>query len=80
MKVFILRVFKDEERELRQIQNFEGFDKVVIDQCSGFIDLWDRSEAQKLKKLVDNGTIKHIDVNSIDKFRKRYSLSLKGTN
>ena len=31
MKVFILRVFKDEERELRQIQNFEGFDKVVID-------------------------------------------------
>ena len=67
MKVFISRVSTDEQSELRQIQNVEGFDKVIIDKCSGLIDLWSRPEAGKLKKLVDNGTIKHIEVHSIDR-------------
>ena len=57
MKVFISRVSTDEQSELRQIQNVEGFDKVIIDKCSGLIPLWERPEAGKLKKLVDNGTI-----------------------
>ncbi len=68
MKVFISRVSTNEQSELRQIQNVEGFDKVIIDKCSGLIDLWDRPEAGKLKKLIDNGTIKHIEVHSIDRF------------
>ena len=34
MKVFISRVSTDEQSELRQIQNVEGFDKVIIDKCS----------------------------------------------
>jgi len=67
MKVFISRVSTDEQSELRQIQNVEGFDKVIIDKCSGLIPLWKRPEAGKLKKLVDNGTIKHIEVHSIDR-------------
>jgi DNA invertase Pin-like site-specific DNA recombinase len=67
MKVFISRVSTDEQSELRQIQNVEGFDKVIIDKCSGLIPLWERPEAGKLKKLVDNGTIKHIEVHSIDR-------------
>jgi DNA invertase Pin-like site-specific DNA recombinase len=67
MKVFISRVSTDEQSELRQIQNIEGFDKVIIDKCSGLIPLWERPEAGKLKKLVDNGTIKHIEVHSIDR-------------
>ena len=67
MKVFISRVSTDEQSELRQIQNVEGFDKVIIDKCSGTIPLWERPQAQKLKKLVDNGTIKHIEVHSIDR-------------
>jgi DNA invertase Pin-like site-specific DNA recombinase len=67
MKVFISRVSTDEQSELRQIQNVEGFQKVVVDKCSGLIPLWDRPEAGKLKKLVDNGTIKHIEVHSIDR-------------
>ena len=67
MKVFISRVSTDEQSELRQIQNVEGFDKVIIDKCSGLIPLWERPEAGKLRKLVDNGTIKHIEVHSIDR-------------
>ena len=67
MKVFISRVSTDEQSELRQIQNVEGFDKVIIDKCSGLIPLWERPESGKLKKLVDNGTIKHIEVHSIDR-------------
>ena len=69
MKVFISRVSTEEQSELRQIQNIEHFDKVVIDKCDGDIHLWDRPNIvkNKIKKLVDNGTIKHIEVHSIDR-------------
>jgi len=69
MKVFLLRVSTEEQSELRQIQNVEGFDKVIIDKCSGLVDLWNRPNIvkNKIKKLVDNGTIKHIEVHSIDR-------------
>ena len=70
MKVFLSRVSTDEQSELRQIQNVEGFDKVIIiDKCSGLIPLWERPNIvkNKIKKLVDNGTIKHIEVHSIDR-------------
>lgn len=69
MKVFLSRVSTEEQSELRQIQNVEGFDKVIIDKCSGMVDLWNRPNIvkNKIKKLVDNGTIKHIEVHSIDR-------------
>ncbi len=69
MKVFLSRVSTEEQSELRQIQNIEHFDKVIIDKCDGDIPLWDRPNIvkNKIKKLVDNGTIKHIEVHSIDR-------------
>ena len=69
MKVFLSRVSTEEQSEFRQIQNVEGFDKVIIDKCSGLVDLWNRPNIvkNKIKKLVDNGTIKHIEVHSIDR-------------
>jgi DNA invertase Pin-like site-specific DNA recombinase len=69
MKIFLSRVSTDEQSELRQIQNVEGFDKVIIDKCSGLVPLWERPNIikNKIKKLVDNGTIKHIEVHSIDR-------------
>ena len=65
MKVFLSRVSTDEQSELRQIQNVEGFDKVIIDKCSGLIPLWERPNVvkHKIEKLVNNGTIKHIETN-----------------
>jgi len=67
MKVFISRVSTEEQNESRQIQNVEGFDKVVIDKCDGDIGLWNRPETSKLRKLVDNGTIKHIEFHQVDR-------------
>lgn len=69
MKVFLSRVSTEEQSELRQIQNIEHFDKVIIDKCDGDIHLWDRPNIvkNKIKKLVDNGTITHIEVHSIDR-------------
>ena len=69
MKIFLSRVSTDEQSELRQIQNVEGFDKVIIDKFSGLVPLWERPNIikNKIKKLVDNGTIKHIEVHSIDR-------------
>ena len=69
MKVFLSRLSTEEQSEFRQIQNVEGFDKVIIDKCSGLVDLWNRPNIvkNKIKKLVDNGTIKHIEVHSIDR-------------
>ena len=69
MKVFLSRVSTEEQSELRQIQNLEHFDKVIIDKCDGDIHLWDRPNIvkNKIKKLVDNGTITHIEVHSIDR-------------
>ena len=42
---------------------------MIIDKCSGLVDLWNRPNIvkNKIKKLVDNGTIKHIEVHSIDR-------------
>ena len=67
MKVFISRVSTEEQSELRQIQNVEHFDKVVIDRCDGDIPLWERPQASNLRKLVDNGTIKHIEFHQVDR-------------
>jgi|TARA_Y100000385_G_scaffold289978_1_gene361280 DNA invertase Pin-like site-specific DNA recombinase len=69
MKVFVSRVSTEEQSELRQIQNVGGFDKVIIDKCDGDIGLWNRPEIvkNKIKKLVDNGTIKHIEFHQIDR-------------
>lgn len=69
MKIFLSRVSTEEQSELRQIQNIEHFDKVIIDKCDGDIHLWDRPNIvkNKIKKLVDNGTITHIEVHSIDR-------------
>uniref|UniRef100_UPI00404740F8 recombinase family protein n=1 Tax=Algoriphagus sp. TaxID=1872435 RepID=UPI00404740F8 len=66
---FVLRVSTEEHSELRQIQKIEHFDRVIIDKCDGNSHLWDRSNIvkNKIKKLVDNGTIKHIEVHSIDR-------------
>lgn len=67
MKVFISRVSTEDQSELRQIQNVEHFDKVVIDRCDGDIALWERPQTSKLKRLVDDGTIKHIEFHQVDR-------------
>lgn len=77
MKVFISRVSTEEQSELRQIQNVEHFDKVVIDRCDGDIPLWERPQASNLRKLVDNGTIKHIEFHQVDRMGRNLKCILE---
>ena len=67
MKVFISRVSTEDQSELRQIQNVDHFDKVIIDRCDGDIPLWERPQASKIKKLVENGTVDHIEFHQVDR-------------
>ena len=56
-----------------------------MDKCSGLVALWNRPNIvkNKIKKLVDNGTIKHIEVHSIDRLGRDTLIgviSMEGIN
>lgn len=68
MKILYSRVSTAEQNAERQIQNSESFDYVFVDKCSGLISLWERPRGKELKKLIDQGKLKHLTVHSIDRF------------
>jgi DNA invertase Pin-like site-specific DNA recombinase len=68
MKILYSRVSTAEQNAERQIQNSESFDYVFVDKCSGLIPLWERPKGKELKKLIDQGKLKHLTVHSIDRF------------
>ncbi|MFM6948776.1 MAG: recombinase family protein, partial [Aquirufa sp.] len=45
----------------------EGYDYVLTDYCSGSIPLFERPQGSQLKSMVENGTLKRLDVHSIDR-------------
>jgi len=67
MKVFYSRVSTVEQNESRQIQNIEGFDKVLIDKESGLTPLFERTNGRLIKKWLDSGVLTHLEVHSIDR-------------
>jgi len=67
MKVFYSRVSTQDQNESRQMNNLEGFDYVFTDKCSGSIPLFERPKGSQIKKLIDEGKLKHIEVHSIDR-------------
>jgi len=64
MKVFYSRVSSSDgsQNPERQLQNIDGFDYVFIDQCSGTIPLYERPKGSQIKKLIDKGSLTHIEV------------------
>ena len=68
MKILYSRVSTAEQNAERQIQNSESFDYIFVDKCSGLIPLWERPRGKELKKLIDQGKLKHLTVHSIDRF------------
>jgi DNA invertase Pin-like site-specific DNA recombinase len=62
MKVFYTRTSTTEQNPERQLQNIDGFDYVFIDQCSGTIPLYDRPKGSQIKKLIDEGSLTHLEV------------------
>ena len=67
MRVFYSRVSSEEQNEARQLKNVDGFDYVFTDKCSGSIPLWERPKGSQIKKLIDIGDLKHLEVHSIDR-------------
>lgn len=64
MKVFYSRVSSTDgsQNPERQLQNLEGFDYVLVDQCSGTIPLYERPKGSQIKKLIDQGNLTHLEV------------------
>ncbi len=67
MKIKYIRVSTIEQNTIRQEKNSKGFDKVYIDKVSGSISFFVRKEALKLVDEINNGNIKEIHINSIDR-------------
>lgn len=69
MKVFYSRISTNDgsQNPQRQLQNIEEFDYVFTDMCSGSIPLFERPKGSEIKKLIDNGTLKHLEIHSIDR-------------
>jgi DNA invertase Pin-like site-specific DNA recombinase len=63
MKVFYSRVSSTDgsQNPERQLQNLEGFDYVLVDQCSGTIPLYERPKGSQIKKLIDEGSLTHLE-------------------
>jgi len=67
MKVFYSRVSTNEQNVSRQMNQLNGFDYVFTDYCSGTIDIWSRPKGSQIKKLIDNGELKHLEIHNIDR-------------
>lgn len=66
MKAKYIRVSTIDQNTDRQHSNDKGV-KQFIDHCSGAVKFHDRSEAKKLIKAVEAGTIIEIKIHSIDR-------------
>ena len=51
----------------RQLTKTEGYDYILTDYCSGSIPLFERPQGSQLKSMIENGTLKRMDVHSIDR-------------
>lgn len=67
MIVFYSRCSGVDQNISRQLTKTEGYDYVLTDYCSGSIPLFERPQGSQLKSMVENGTLKRLDVHSIDR-------------
>ena len=70
MKILYTRVSDQQQNPDRQLINVDGFDYVLVDKCSGLIDLFDRPKGQQIKKLIDDGKLTHLEIHSIDRIHR----------
>lgn len=70
MKILYTRVSTQEQNPDRQLTSVDGFDYVLVDKCSGLIDLFDRPKGQQIKTLIDEGKLTHLEIHSIDRIHR----------
>jgi DNA invertase Pin-like site-specific DNA recombinase len=67
MKVLYVRVSSLDQKTDRQRVNEKDYDLVIEDKCSGSISFFEREGGKEIKKLVEQGIIKHLSVWQIDR-------------
>jgi DNA invertase Pin-like site-specific DNA recombinase len=67
MKVFYSRVSTEDQNSDRQLQNTNEFDYILNDKCSGLIPIWERPKGSQIKKLIDSGKLRHLEIHNIDR-------------
>jgi DNA invertase Pin-like site-specific DNA recombinase len=67
MKVLYTRCSTLDQNISRQQTKTKGYDYVLTDYCSGSIPLFERPKGSEIKKMVESGTLKQLDVHSIDR-------------
>ncbi len=69
MKVFYSRVSSNDgsQNPERQLQKLKGFDYVFTDYCSGSIPLFERPKGSQIKKMLNDVTLNHLEIHSIDR-------------
>jgi len=70
MKILYTRVSTQDQNPDRQLKDTKGFDHMLIDKCSGLIDLFDRPKGSQIKKLIDQGKLTHLEIHSIDRIHR----------
>lgn len=64
----------------RQLTNSKDYDYVLTDYCSGSIPLFERPQGSQLKKMIENGTLKRMDVHSIDRLGRDLLSTIQSWN
>jgi DNA invertase Pin-like site-specific DNA recombinase len=70
MKILYTRVSTQDQNPDRQLHDTKEFDHVLIDKCSGQIDLFDRPKGSQIKKLFDEGKLTHLEIHAIDRIHR----------
>lgn len=67
MRILYSRCSGVDQNISRQLTNSKEYDYILTDYCSGSIPLYERPKGSEVKKMVENGTLKRMDVHSIDR-------------
>ncbi len=70
MKILYTRVSTQDQNPDRQLKDTKGFDHILVDRCSGVLDLFERPKGSQIKKLIDQGKLTHLEIHSIDRIHR----------
>jgi len=75
MKVLYSRVSTLSQNPDRQLQD-KNYDYIFTDYCSGSIPLFERPKGSQIKKLIDEGKLTELHIDSIDRLSRGGILSV----
>jgi DNA invertase Pin-like site-specific DNA recombinase len=75
MKVLYSRVSTLSQNPDRQLQD-KNYDYIFTDYCSGSIPLFERPKGSQIKKLMDEGKLTELHIDSIDRLSRGGILSV----